>query len=99
MNNKTAIKQLIKNYKATGTQKGAILETLSQGMSFTNAEARAAGITNPTSVVTKLRDDGFIIYSNPHNAKTGKSATGRRPHACNYGRTPAGIENRYRLSN
>jgi hypothetical protein len=99
MNSKTAIKQLIKNYKATGSQKGAILETLTQGVSFTNTEARMAGIANPTSVVSKLRDDGYTIYSNPHNAKSGKSATGRRPHACNYGRTPAGIENRYRLSN
>ena len=71
MNSKTAIKQLVKNYKATGTQKGAIVETLAQGVEFSVAEARQAGIGNPTSVVAQLRNDGYAIYSNPRKTSSG----------------------------
>lgn len=65
----TATKQLIKNYKSYGTQKGAILATLTHGTEFSVAEARAAGIANPTAVVSQLREEGFEIYSNPHSRR------------------------------
>ena len=65
----TATKQLIKNYKSYGTQKGAILATLTHGTEFSVAEARAAGIVNPTAVVSQLREEGYEIYSNPHSRR------------------------------
>ena len=71
MNSKTAIKQLVKNYKATGTQKGAIVKTLAEGVEFSVAEARQAGIANPTAVVTQLREEGYSIYSNPRKTSSG----------------------------
>lgn len=69
---KNAIKQLTKNYKATGTQKGAILETLSAGTEFSVCDARKAGIANPTAVVSALRlDHGYKIYSNARKTEWG----------------------------
>ena len=69
--NKTAVKRLTTNYSLTGSQKSAILETLSEEVEFSVADAKAAGIANPTSVVAQLRNDGFRIYSNPRKTRTG----------------------------
>jgi hypothetical protein len=71
MNNKKAIKQLTRNYKSTGTQKQAILKTLTAGTEFSVSDARKAGISNPTAVIAKLRNEGFAIYSNPCDTKSG----------------------------
>jgi hypothetical protein len=81
---KTAIKQLTKNYKATGTQRGAILETLSAGTQFSVSDARKAGIANPTAVIAKLREEGFEIYSNPWSRRSERKVA-------------AGTVNQYRL--
>jgi hypothetical protein len=83
--NKNTIKQLSSNYKSTGTQKGAILETLFAGTEFSVSEAQKAGIANPTSVIAKLREDGFEIYSNPHSRRGDRKVA-------------AGTVNRYRIN-
>lgn len=69
---KTAVKQLIKNYRATGTQKDAIITTLTNGTQFSVAEAREAGIANPTAVVSQLREEGYEIFSNPHSRRSSR---------------------------
>jgi chemotaxis receptor (MCP) glutamine deamidase CheD len=80
-----AVKQLTQNYKSTGTQKGAILETLFTGTEFTIADAYKAGIANPSAVIAKLREDGFEIYSNPHSRRNDRKVA-------------AGTVNRYRIN-
>ena len=69
---KTAIKTLTKNYKRFGSQGPAIIETLYQGVEFSTEDARSAGIANPTSVVARLRNNGFEIYSNPRKTSSGQ---------------------------
>jgi hypothetical protein len=68
---KSVINKLSKNYFRTGTQKGAIIETLYAGTEFSVAEAQEAGISNPTSVVSQLREHGYSIYSNPRKTTSG----------------------------
>lgn len=65
----TTVKQLIKSYRATGTQKNAIITVLTNGTEFSVAEARKAGIANPTAVVSQLREEGYEIFSNPHSRR------------------------------
>ena len=61
---KTATNRLARNYKKLANQQDAVLQTLLDGTEFSTAEAREAGISNPRAVVSKLRDEGFNIYSN-----------------------------------
>ena len=55
------------------TQKEAIYSLLEQGHEFSAAEARQAGIADPSRVISALRNDhGFAIYLNPRKNRKGE---------------------------
>jgi chemotaxis receptor (MCP) glutamine deamidase CheD len=83
--NKTAIKTLTRNLKTYGHQGEALVETLAGGYEVSAAEARAAGIANPSAVVDRLRTEGFRIFSNPWSRRSDRKVA-------------RGTINRYRIS-
>ena len=54
-------------------QKSALFTILEAGHEFSIAEARRAGVANPSAVVSELRQDGLAIYSNPRKLANGQS--------------------------
>lgn len=65
----------------TMTQKQTLLSVLRSGREFSAAEARRAGILNPTAVIFQLREDGFKIYSNPRKLANGQRVNKYRLNA------------------
>ena len=66
----TKLARLVKNM----TQKEALFAFLQQGHEFSAAEARKAGIADPSRVISSLRNDhGIAIYLNPRKTRTGES--------------------------
>jgi hypothetical protein len=65
----TKLARLVKNM----TQKEALFAFLEQGYEFSAAEARKAGIADPSRVISSLRNDhGLAIYLNPRKTRTGE---------------------------
>jgi hypothetical protein len=65
----TKLARLVKNM----TQKEAIFAFLEAGHEFSAAEARKAGIADPSRVISSLRNDhGLAIYLNPRKTRTGE---------------------------
>jgi hypothetical protein len=65
----TKLARLVKNM----TQKEAIFAFLEAGHEFSAAEARRAGIADPSRVISSLRNDhGLAIYLNPRKTRTGE---------------------------
>lgn len=66
----TKLARLVKNM----TQKEAIFAFLQEGHEFSAAEARRAGIADPSRVINALRNDhGVAIYLNPRTDRNGAS--------------------------
>jgi hypothetical protein len=65
----TKLQRLVKNM----TQKEALYTFLEQGHEFSAAEARNAGIADPSRVISSLRNDhGLAIYLNPRKDRNGE---------------------------
>lgn len=70
-NNMKNTTKTLSKYLKYSSQKQAILDVLAEGTEFSAAEARTAGIANPSAVIAQLRNDGFAIYSNPRKTNSG----------------------------
>jgi hypothetical protein len=64
--------QRLARFAKNMTQADAIYSFLLEGNEFSAAEAKESGISDPSRVISKLREEGFAIYLNDRKTRTGE---------------------------
>ena len=70
-NSKTTNAKTIRGHLAGQDQASGVLSIFCTGAEVSANELRAAGISNPSAVISRLRSEGYEIFSNARRTVTG----------------------------